>query len=121
MLTAILRGRVKVVPRFDRTELPALLKGYHVKLFPTLMEGFGKALVEAMACGLAPIVTSTPGPLEIVQDGRDALVVTITDRAFLDRLRRNAHAKAQAYSWSQLARQRLQLYEEFSQSRELGN
>ena len=135
MLTAILRGRVKVVPRFDRTELPALLKGYQIKLFPTLMEGFSLALVEAMACGLAPIVTSTPGPLEIVQDGHDGLVVPvrdsrameralerlITDRALLDKLRRNAHAKVQAYSWSQIAQQRLQLYEEFSPSRELGN
>jgi glycosyltransferase involved in cell wall biosynthesis len=129
------RGRVKVVPRYARTELPALLKGYQIKLFPTLMEGFSLALVEAMACGLAPIVTSTPGPLEIVQDGHDGLVVPvrdsrameralerlITDRALLDKLRRNAHAKVQAYSWSQIAQQRLQLYEEFSPSRELGN
>jgi glycosyltransferase involved in cell wall biosynthesis len=125
------RGRVKVVPRYTRTELPTLLKGYQIKLFPTLMDGFGMALVEAMACGLAPIVTSTPGPLEIVQDGHDALVVPvsdsraieralerlITDRALLDELRRNAHAKAQAYSWSRIARQRLQLYEEFLQAR----
>jgi glycosyltransferase involved in cell wall biosynthesis len=92
-------------------------------------------LAEAMACGLAPVVTSTPGPLEIVQDGHDGLVVPardpqaikhalerlITDRALLDKLRRNAHAKVQPYSWSQIAQQRLQLYEEFSPSRGLGN
>jgi glycosyltransferase involved in cell wall biosynthesis len=123
-----------VVPRYARTELPAPLKGYQIKPFPTLMEGFGLDLVEAMACGLAPIVTSTPGPLEIVQDGYDALVVPVRDsrameralerlitgRALLDKLRRTAHAKAQAYSWSRIARQRLQLSEEFLQARRPG-
>jgi glycosyltransferase involved in cell wall biosynthesis len=130
-----IRARIKVVPRYTHTELPSLLRGHHIKLFPTLSEGFSLALAEAMACGLAPVVTSTPGPLEIVQDGHDGLVVPardpqaikhalerlITDRSLLDKLRRNAHAKVQPYTWSQIAQQRLQLYEEFSPSRELGN
>jgi glycosyltransferase involved in cell wall biosynthesis len=36
-------------------------------------------LVEAMAFRLALIVTSTPGLLEIAQEGHDALVVPVRD------------------------------------------
>ena len=41
--------------------------------------------------------------------------MSITDRVLLDRLRRNAYTKAQSYNWSHIARQPLQLYEEFEQ------
>jgi glycosyltransferase involved in cell wall biosynthesis len=122
-----LHSRINVIPRYVRDELPELLKGHHIKLFPTLTEGLGLALVEAMACGLAPVVTSVPGPLEVVREGHDALVVPardsgaigraltrmITDTGLLDRLRRNAYATAQAYNWSRVAQQTIRLYEEF--------
>lgn len=120
------RDRVKVLSSYANNTLPELLKGHHIKLFPTISEGFGVALVEAMACGLAPITAAAPGPLEIVQDGKDAIVVPcrdsaaleqalerlIQDRAQLDRLRRNAYATAQHYSWSQIAQTNLRYYEE---------
>lgn len=119
------RDRITVIPRFQHDHLPELLKGYHIKLFPTLSEGFGKALVEAMACGLAPITTSTPGPLEIVRAEQDAIVIPprdsqaieqalerlVSDRPYLDYLRRHAYAKAQRYSWRCIAQARLACYE----------
>jgi glycosyltransferase involved in cell wall biosynthesis len=118
-------GRVKVIPFFKHENLPDLLRDYHIKLFPTLAEGFGKALIEAMACGLAPITTPTPGPSDIVQDGHDAIIVPvrdtqaieralerlITDRVYLDKLRSNAYATAQKYSWRCIAQNRLSVYE----------
>jgi glycosyltransferase involved in cell wall biosynthesis len=124
-------ARVNVIPCFSRSELPRLLTGHHIKLLPTVSEGFGMVLPEAMACGLAPIVTSTPGPLEIVQDGHDGIIVPardpralmraveylIADRTLLDRLRRNAYVKAQVYSWNRTASQTLQLYEEYIHGR----
>ncbi|KAM3101443.1 glycosyltransferase family 4 protein [Phormidesmis sp. 146-12] len=120
------RDRVKVIPSYQNNMLPALLKGHHIKLFPTISEGFGVALVEAMACGLAPITAAAPGPLEIVQDGKDAIVVPgrdsqaleqsleqlIQDRSLLDRLRRNAYNTAQHYSWSRIAQDNLRYYKE---------
>ncbi len=120
------RDRIKVVPRYSHEKLPTLLKGHHIKLFPPLSEGFGKALVEAMACGLAPITTATPGPMEVVRDGHDAMVIPtrdsvaieqalerlITDRPYLEQLRHNAYETAQRYSWSRIAQDRLSVYEE---------
>lgn len=117
--------RIQIVPRYCHETLPSLLKGHQIKLFPTISEGFGVALVEAMACGLAPITTATPGPLEIVQDGQDAIVIPcrdqvaieqaldrlITDRGYLEQLRYKAYETAQTYSWRRIAQNNLACYE----------
>jgi glycosyltransferase involved in cell wall biosynthesis len=119
------RDRIRVVPLYKHETLPELLREHHIKLFPTLSEGFSVALMDAIACGLAPVTTTTPGPMEIVRDGdngilvppRDseaieqALELLITDRPYLEKLRRNAYATAQKYSWQRIARDNLTLYE----------
>ncbi|BDM81685.1 glycosyltransferase family 4 protein [Acaryochloris marina] len=118
-------NRLTVISYYQHEELPDLLRGFDIKLFPTLSEGFGKVLIEAMACGLAPVTTPTPGPSDIVQDGHDALLVPVRDsraiveslerliqnRAELARLQQNAYQTAQSYSWSTIAQQRLAAYE----------
>jgi glycosyltransferase involved in cell wall biosynthesis len=129
-----LRARIRVVPRYRRRDLPALVADHHIKLFPPPSEGFGLALLEAMACGLAPVVSATPGPLELVEHGRDALVVPsrdatalaealaalVEDRALLDRLRRNAHATAQRFTWPRAAVETLAAYRELAPAGILG-
>jgi glycosyltransferase involved in cell wall biosynthesis len=120
-----LRDRIVVHDRYRRQELPKLLDGHHVKLFPSLSEGFGKTVLEAMACGLAPIAADVPGPTEFIRDGENGILVEPrdaaaleqaierlhADRALLGRLRTAAHATAQSYSWDRLAGERLRLYE----------
>jgi glycosyltransferase involved in cell wall biosynthesis len=120
------REQITVVPQFQREHLPRLVAHHQIKLFPTKFEGFSVALVEAMACGLAPVTTATPGPMEIVRNGvngilvppRDsealesALELLVGDPTLLDRLRRAAHKTAQSYSWEQIARDTLTLYRE---------
>ena len=119
------RERISVTPRFDHKALPELLKGHHIKLFPSLSEAFGMALIEAMACGLAPITTAAGGPLDIISDRQDgwfvplrdsqaieqALEKLINDRAELNRLRQNAYEKAQTYSWQSIAQTNISWYE----------
>jgi glycosyltransferase involved in cell wall biosynthesis len=118
--------RIRVVPHYSRETLFTLLKGHQIKLFPTVSDGFGLVLIEAMACGLTPVTTTTPGPTEIVTDGYNGLLVPsrdspsiertleqlICDRPYLEKLRRNAHATAQLYSWKRIAQNMLSLYEE---------
>jgi len=122
---ADIRDRVQVVPHFNHDTLPELLLTHHIKLFPTLSEGFSLALTEAMACGLVPVTTATPGPLEIAQDGYNALVVPprntpaliqaleslIINETVLNQLRRNAYLTAQNYSWEQVAKENLAVYD----------
>jgi GalNAc-alpha-(1->4)-GalNAc-alpha-(1->3)-diNAcBac-PP-undecaprenol alpha-1,4-N-acetyl-D-galactosaminyltransferase len=51
---------------------------------PSRVEGTPNALLEAMSCGLAVIVSDgAPGPLELVQDGKTGLVVPVNDAAAL--------------------------------------
>ena len=118
------RDRITVIPRFQHSDLPVLLENHQIQLFPSLSEAFGKGLVEAMACGLAPITTATAGPLQIVKDGYDAIVVPIRDRLaienglekllsdlpYLNEIRTRAHQTAQAFSWQATAKDRLTLY-----------
>ena len=121
-----LRDRITVTPHFQHADLPSLLQDHHIQLFPSLSEAFGKGLVEAMACGLAPITTETAGPLEIVKDGYDAIVVPIRDSSaieaglekllsdlpYLTNMRANAYQTAQKYSWQHIAERRLTLFKE---------
>ena len=119
------RDRVRVVPSYSRRDLPALLADHHIKFFPTLFEGFGKAAVETMACGLAPVTTTAPGPTEFVTHEHNGLLVPprdaaalegalerlVGDRALLGTLRRRAYESAQEFRWDGIARRRLGLYE----------
>lgn len=118
------RDRITVIPRYNHANLPELLKEHHIKLFPTLSEGFALSLIEAMACGLAPITTAHPAALETVKDGCDAVVVPlhnveaieqalnllIEDRDYLETLRYGAYATAQNYSWNSIAKESLSTY-----------
>lgn len=120
-----LRDRITVIPRYPHHELPNYLKGHQIKLFPSTCEAFGMALVEAMACGLAPIVSATPGPMEIVTHEDNGLVIPprnssaivdaldklITDHEYLENLRHNAYNSAQKYSWLDIAKDTLNLYQ----------
>ncbi len=126
--------RIRVVPRYNREDLGEHLAGHAIKFFPTNSEGFSVALVEAMALGLAPIVTATPGPLEVIRDGMNGVVVPPRDTSAMtaallrlardetlrERLRVAACATAQRYSWPQIAGQTETLYgqaREFAASR----
>lgn len=118
------RDRINVIPRYQHDQLPQLLQGHQIKLLPSLSEGFGKALIEAMACGLVPIATTTPGPSDIIEDQHNGILIPprnstaikqalkklIDDPAYLNQLRCNAYQTAQEYSWNSIAKNRLDTY-----------
>ncbi len=58
-----------------------------VFVFPSLMEGFGLVILEAMACGIPVITTPNTGGLDIIDDGVDGFIVPIRDvEALKDRI-----------------------------------
>jgi glycosyltransferase involved in cell wall biosynthesis len=77
------RGRVRVRPRVDRDELHAELARADLFVFPTLSEGFGNALLEAMAASLPIVTTPFGAAVDLLRDGVNAAVVPPADAAAL--------------------------------------
>jgi glycosyltransferase involved in cell wall biosynthesis len=56
-----------------------LLDGLDVFVFPSLREGLGVALLEAMACGLPCIASGAGGIVDIIEDTRSGILVEPRD------------------------------------------
>jgi glycosyltransferase involved in cell wall biosynthesis len=91
-------------------------------IFPSLYEGFGMPVLEAMACG-APVITSrttalgeVAGDAAVLVDPGDARELADSMIRILDSeplrasLRAKGFARAKEYTWSQAALLALELY-----------
>ena len=72
------RSLFRHVPNLPRPELAREYCSHDVFVFPTLLEGMGLVVAEAMACGL-PVITTANGPDELVRDGVDGFIVPECD------------------------------------------
>jgi glycosyltransferase involved in cell wall biosynthesis len=68
------RERVRVVGRVRHDEVPGWLSAADVVCGPALVEPFGQALLEAMACRRSVVATRVGGPPEFVPDDAGVLV-----------------------------------------------
>lgn len=57
----------------------SLLKGCSICVSPTLLESFGMALLEAIACGIPVVAFNVGGCAEVVEDGRNGYLVPVPD------------------------------------------
>lgn len=60
-------------------DLPALFRGAIGLVHPAITEGYGLVLLEAMAHRTPVIAAAAAGPAEIVEDGRNGLLVPVRD------------------------------------------
>jgi glycosyltransferase involved in cell wall biosynthesis len=117
------RERIRVVPSYERAQLPELLADEHVLLLPSYAEGFSLALIEGMACGLTPIATAVGSAPDLLDDEGllvppgDAGAVTraverlAADHSGVDRMRAAAQQRVQEFSWQRVAQDTVALYE----------
>jgi glycosyltransferase involved in cell wall biosynthesis len=110
-----LRDRVRFTGYVDNTDLPALLSGALAFVFPSLYEGFGLPVVEAMACG-TPVVCShssslpeAAGDAALLVDPLDAEAITaalvrvVGDGGLRRALILRGFEQAQKFSWQRCA------------------
>ena len=119
----LLRG-VRQLGFVPRADLPALLSACEVFCFPSLCEGFGLPVVEALACG-APVVASRSVPLPDLErvalcpSPRDpraiagAIARLLSDEPWREKLRAKGRKYARQFSWPRAARATLDVYWEF--------
>jgi glycosyltransferase involved in cell wall biosynthesis len=62
-----------------RHDVPAIMAGSDIFVFPSAHEGQGGALVEAMAAGLPIVASNIPAIAESVRDGESAILVGVDD------------------------------------------
>ena len=63
-----LQAQLEVVPSFQRAELPGLLAGCTLGMFPSYVEGFGFAVLEMMMAGIPVVAYRSPGPTMLLPD-----------------------------------------------------
>jgi glycosyltransferase involved in cell wall biosynthesis len=117
-----LRDHVRFTGFVADDHLPDLYRGALLFVYPSLYEGFGLPVLEAMACG-TPVITSDRTSLPEVA-GDAALLVdptrpealaaamssVLSDSALHQALRAKGLARARAFTWDAVAQQTLALY-----------
>ncbi len=118
-----LTGEVIFTNHLPEEHLPVLMNGASIFVYPSLYEGFGLPVLEAMACGV-PVITSNVSSLpEVVGDA--GLMVSPTDTgelaAAIAGLLESEHRRTQLgqmglqraaqFSWARAARETLAVYE----------
>ena len=90
------------------------MKKNHIFIFPSLFEGFGQVLLEALSCSLPIITTVNTGGFDIIENGKDGFLTPIrdveksieilnklyNDEVYRQSVSENAFLKANSFTWS---------------------
>jgi glycosyltransferase involved in cell wall biosynthesis len=121
---ADLTGKVHYLGMVPQADLPGIYSLATLFAFPSLYEGFGLPLLEAMACG-TPVLTSNCSAMPEVSGAAAYLVDPNSAESIADGLNRLLHSAAQRewyveqgfvrarqFSWEQTAQQTAVIYEQ---------
>lgn len=119
-----LEGSVTMLGYLPREKAIALIKSSSIFLFPSHEEGFGIAILEAMACGKPVVSWDLPVYREIFRKGllsapmgdrktmADLVLGLLEDQDRRKMIGREAEALASGYDWDILAKRELSLLRE---------
>lgn len=108
-------------------DVAPLISGAEVFLFPSMYEGFGMPVIEAMACGV-PVLTSNVSSLpEVagdaavlvdpfsVEDIKNKLKLLLIDEALRKRLNKAGLKRAKRFSWDVVTKDLYEIYKELAE------
>ncbi len=126
MAKAEREGWLRYMAFVDQRSLPALYAGARLMAYPSLYEGFGLPIVEAMASG-TPVLTSSTSCMPEVAAGAarlvdpldvgaisTALAECLSDDRWLAIARARGLARAAMLSWTRCAEQTIAVYSKLS-------
>jgi len=117
-------GRVVQVQFVSEEELLLLYNACALFAYPSLYEGFGLPVIEAMSCGAPVVCSNTTSLPEVggdapvyfdptnVEDMTDAVARVLGDDALRERLSRAGVERASLFSWRRAAQQTLEVFKE---------
>jgi glycosyltransferase involved in cell wall biosynthesis len=115
-------GEARVLGYLDRPQLAGVTAGALTMVYPSLYEGFGLPPLEAMGCGVPPIISTAAALQEVVNDcglqvearDVDALAAAMQRMADDPRLRGELAARslirARSFTWDRCVEQTLEAY-----------
>jgi len=107
-------------------DLPVLFSLSELFLFPSLREGFGIPIIEAMACGTPVITSNTSSMPEVAGDAAclvnpnsteniyEGIVKVRTDQNYRKQLSKKGFARYTSFSWENAAKRVLKIYNQFN-------
>jgi glycosyltransferase involved in cell wall biosynthesis len=114
---------IKHIDKVDQSLLADYYSNSSVFVFPSLDDGFGVVIFEAMECGLPVIGTTNSGCSTIITDGDEGFIVPIRDsKAIFEKLKflyenpsilkimsEKAYKKAKEFTWDNYVERLIQL------------
>ncbi|MHB1677546.1 MAG: glycosyltransferase family 4 protein [Sulfuriferula sp.] len=109
-------NRVVFAGRVLEQDLPGLYRGAIALVFPSLYEGFGLPVIEAMACGTPVITSNTTSLPEVageaallvdplsVEEISEAIEQICKDKVLRETLRRNGLLQAARFPWNEVTK-----------------
>jgi len=121
-----IRDRVDFVGRVPHERIPDYLCKADIFVLPSVSEGFGIVILEAMACGLPIVATRVGGVPDIIEEGVNGFLVESGDfpemankilflldnPAVTGQISKNNRIKVQGYAWKNVVDRLERIYQE---------
>ena len=117
---------IKILHNIKTQDLPAIYSAAEMFIYPSLYEGFGLPVIEAMKCG-CPVISSERGSLKEITDNSallvnpesemeifQAIVKIFKNNKYKKDLIKSGYLNAERFSWEDSAKKIISIYEELN-------